>query len=171
MRLHIRYVAYGAGPTVTDQMQRMHQLMHQMMARAAPTPAGAWQPPTDVYESDDAIVVQTELAGVKEEDIEITLFADRLSISGVRLSRVPPGTAAYHLAGILYGEFRVEAPVLASVARDDVQASYEDGLLTVVLPKASRITEPTPVRIGQGAQPGRSEEAEAAVPQGVTDGN
>ena len=136
MRLRFRYVSYGVGPGTIDHMQHMHQLMHQMIVRATPG-AGAWQPPTDVYESEEAVVVQVELAGVKEDDVEMTLFADHLAVSGVRHPRVPPGSAAYHLAGILYGEFRVEVPVAARVVRDEVEASFEDGLLTVVLPKAA----------------------------------
>lgn len=146
MRLRYRYVSYGVGPGMIDHM---HQLMHQMILRATPNADGAWQPPTDVYESEDQVVVQVELAGVKEEAIEITLYADHLAISGTREKSAPPGTAAYYLAGILYGEFRVEVPVLASVLRDEVEASYENGLLTVVLPKAAVHAEPTNVRIGQ----------------------
>lgn len=146
MRVHYRYVSYGGGRHLIEQMQQMHQLMHQMMARATPGASGAWQPPTDVYESEDALVVQVELAGVREEDIDVTLYADHLAITGVRQSKVPPGTAAYHLAGILYGEFRVELPVIIDIDRDEVEAAFENGLLTIVLPKVTR-REPASIAI------------------------
>src|SRR5437867_2071542 len=115
MRLRYRYVSHGASPHMIEQIQQMHQFMHQLMARATPGIAGAWQPPTDVYETEDALVVQAELAGVREEDIDIALFADYLAISGRRRTPVPRGTAAYHLAAILYGEFRLEVAVLANI--------------------------------------------------------
>jgi HSP20 family molecular chaperone IbpA len=152
MTVRYRYVSYGVGPSILEQMQQVHQLMHQLMLRTSPATGGAWQPPADVFETEEAVVVQVELAGVKEEDIDITLFADHLAISGVRHHRMPPGTAAYQLAGIMYGEFRVEVPVTRPVERERVDAAYEDGLLTVVLPTTRKQIEPTSVRIGQGSQ-------------------
>src|ERR671936_306561 len=143
MRLRYRYVSHGTGPHMLEQIQQMHQLMQQLMVRATPGIAGLWQPPTDVYETEEALVVQAELAGVREEDIDIALFSDYLAISGQRRCTVPPGTAAYHLAGILYGEFRLEVAVIASIRRDDVDASYDNGMLTVVLPKATERIEPS----------------------------
>ena len=137
MRVQYRYVSHGAGRQMIEQMQQMHQLMHQLIARAAPGTAGVWQPPTDVYESENALVVQVELAGVRDEDIDITLYADHLAISGTRQSKMPPGTTAYHLAGIMYGAFRIELPMIVNVDREQVEASFENGLLTVVLPKAA----------------------------------
>jgi HSP20 family protein len=135
MKLRYRYVSYGAGRDRIDQMQQMHQLMHQLLARAATRAGSSWQPAADVYETEESLVVQVELAGVREEDIDITLFADHLSVAGTRRNRTS-ATAAYHLAGILYGLFTVTVPVMADVDRDGVEASFEDGLLTVVLPKA-----------------------------------
>jgi len=153
MRLHCRYVAHGAGPHMLEQIQQMHQLMHQLMARATPGIAGIWQPPTDVYETEEALVVQAELAGVREEDIDIALFSDYLAISGRRRPAVPHGAAAYHLAGILYGEFRLEVAVLGNIRRDDVEASYDNGMLIVVLPKATGRIEPSAISRPQSAVP------------------
>jgi HSP20 family protein len=136
MKLRYRYVSYGAGRDRVEQMQQLHQLMHQMLARATTRGGSSWQPPTDVYETDGALVVQVELAGTREEDIDVTLFADHLTIAGTRRSRRAEAAAAYYLAGILYGDFNVAVPVLTKVDRDGVEASFENGLLTVTLPKA-----------------------------------
>src|SRR5436305_5204138 len=153
MRLRYRYVSHGAGPHVLAQLQQMHHLMHQLMARATPGIAGIWQPPTDVYETEEALVVQVELAGVHEEDIDIALFSDYLAISGRRRHAVPPGAAAYHLAGILYGEFRLAVAVLGNIRRDNVEAAYDNGMLTVVLPKATGRIEPSALSRQQPAVP------------------
>ena len=66
---------------------------------------------------------------------------------------MPPGAAAYHLAGILYGEFRLEVAVLGNIRRDDVEASYDNGMLIVVLPKASGRIEPSAISRPQSAVP------------------
>jgi len=146
MKVRYRYVSSGVGRDRVDQMQQMHQLMQQLLARAATRAGGSWQPSTDVYETEDSLVVQVELAGVREEDIDITLFADHLTITGTRQNRTA-ATAAYHLAGILYGSFTLAVPVMTSVDRDGVEASFEDGLLTVVLPKASS-NKPLAISVG-----------------------
>lgn len=166
MTVRLRYVSYGTSRQALEQMQQLHQLIHRMVARTTAGTGAAWQPPTDVYEREDAIVVQAELAGVREEDIDITLFADHLTIAGTRRNVVANEGAAYYIAGILYGEFRLELPLLLPVRRDEVDAHYENGLLTVVLPKAATRVEPSVIRIEQGHNvPGVG-----AEPQGVTNG-
>jgi HSP20 family protein len=167
MTVRLRYVSYGTSRQALDQMQQLHELIHRMVARTTAGTTGAWQPPTDVFERDDAIVVQAELAGVREEDIDITLFADHLTVSGTRRNTAPAEGAAYYIAGILYGEFRLNIPLLLHVDRDAVQAAYENGLLTVVLPKSSARAEPNVIRIDQSAGAASAETA----PEGVTHGH
>src|SRR5919199_900938 len=130
MRIRCRYVAHGTGPHMLAQIQQMHQLMHQLMARATPGIAGFWQPPTDVYETEEALVVQADLAG------------------------------------ILYGEFRLEVAVITNIRRDDVEASYDNGMLTVVLPKATGRIETSAINSQQPAvpaQPGAKAEGRAQM--------
>ena len=162
MRVRYRYVSYGAGPSVVEQMQQMHQLMHQMMVRSAPGATGAWQPPADAYETDRALIVQVELAGVHEDEIDITLFSDHLSVTGTRRHQTPSGPVAYHLAGILYGHFRLELPIVASVVRDAAEATFENGLLTITLLKTSGQIEPTAVSIQSVAVGPDSADADGA---------
>ena len=150
MKVRYRYVSYGAGRNEADQLHELHRLMHQLMARATPGFSGTWQPPMDVYETDDALYIHVELAGVREEDIDITLFADHLTISGTRQNRNAQG-AAYYVAGILYGNFRLEIPVATRVDRERVAASFEDGLLTITLPKAVERIQPSAVSIQPSA--------------------
>ena len=169
MKLRYRYVSYGVGRDRIDQMQQMHQLMQQLLGRAATRAGGSWQPATDVYETDDALVVQVELAGVREDDIDITLFADHLTIAGTRQNRAAAATAAYHLAGILYGSFTVAIPVMTNVDRDGVEASFEDGLLTVTLPKAVSY-QPSAISInptGKATLAPDTHPADMSAPQGA----
>jgi HSP20 family protein len=138
VKVQYRYVSYGAGRDTVEQMQQVHHLLHRMLARVTPGTAGTWQPSADIYETADALVVQIELAGVREDDITMTLFADHLEVAGTRRNSAAPG-AGYHLAGILYGDFRLAIPVIAHLRREAVEATYENGLLTVVLPKAVEV--------------------------------
>lgn len=97
-------------------------------------PSQQFVPPTDIIEFPDRIRVLVEIAALRPADLNITLLADRLVISGVR-ERPPLQKAAYHQVEIGYGEFRVEVVLHWSVVRDAVTATYRDGLLEIELPR------------------------------------
>ncbi len=96
----------------------------------------AWRPPTDVYETDGALVVKVEIPGVAEQDFEITITGRRLVISGTRAD--PASKLGYHNMEIRYGIFRTEIRVPWLPEEDAIEASYESGFLYVRLPKAQR---------------------------------
>lgn len=93
----------------------------------------AWEPPTDVYENEGGLVVQVEIAGLREDDFSITLSERVLVIEGTR--RDPEPKRAYHQIEIRYGEFRAEVYLPWSVDPDRVEATYESGFLRVLLPR------------------------------------
>ena len=93
-----------------------------------------WQPPTDVSMTEDAIYVRMEIAGMKDSEFIISLDHRLLEIRGVRLPADHAG--AYLQMEVQTGEFisLVELPV--AVEQNLVEATYEDGFLLLVLPKA-----------------------------------
>jgi len=91
----------------------------------------AWQPPTDIYEDDDGVVVRIEAAGMRSEDFSISLTRRKLVVAGVRTDSASKQT--YHQMEIRFGEFRAEVYLPWPVELDDVEASYEEGFLTVRL--------------------------------------
>jgi len=93
-----------------------------------------WRPPTDVYETDDCIVVKVEVAGMTEEDFAISLDGKRLIISGVR--RDPAAKLGYQQMEILYGLFETAVHLARAIQEDKIEATYENGFLNVRLPKA-----------------------------------
>jgi len=93
-----------------------------------------WRPPTDVYETDTCIVVKVEIAGMKENDFEVSLDSKRLIISGVR--RDPAAKLSYQQMEILYGQFETDVQLPRAIAEEGVEATYQKGFLIVLLPKA-----------------------------------
>jgi HSP20 family protein len=93
-----------------------------------------WRPPTDVFETEDKIVVRVEIAGMREQDFTLELDGRLLSIRGVR----PDLSArrAYHQMEIRFGEFSIEIELPAPVLAQQVEAVYDNGFLLVKLPKA-----------------------------------
>jgi HSP20 family protein len=96
---------------------------------------GAFLPQADVTETDDAYVVEIELPGVKKKDIEISLSGRRLLVTGERVEKERTGILRRRTRRV--GRFRYEVVLPGAVDEDGVEASLEDGVLTLLVPKAS----------------------------------
>ncbi len=96
--------------------------------------AHIWRPPTDVFETENEIVVRLEIAGMGDSEFNIALEKRILSIRGSRPGLSEHG--AYYQMEINTGEFLslVELPTL--VEFDEIKAEYVDGFLTILLPKS-----------------------------------
>lgn len=97
---------------------------------------GCWRPPVEVYEIEDHLIVTAEIAGMREDDIHVEIDDSVLRIAGTRPFPEGSRRRVYHQTGIPYGDFEAEVFLPFAVALDDVQAAYENGLLTVYLPRA-----------------------------------
>lgn len=109
----------------------------------------SWSPAVDVVETADAIVLHAELPGMKKEEIEIQLSGETLAIRGERRCAPCGGGENFHRIERRYGQFsrafQIETPIDAS----NVQASYDDGVLTVRVPKA-QAAKPRQIQITSG---------------------
>lgn len=95
--------------------------------------AHIWRPATDVYETEDSVVVRVEIAGMKEEDFSISLTGRLLTVRGNRPDILE--RRAYHQMEIFFGEFSTEIELPAPVLSDEVTAEYIAGFLRLVFPK------------------------------------
>ena len=96
---------------------------------------GGWAPALDLYQSNDNIVAQVELPGMRKEDIEISLQDGMLTISGERKEETGPEEGATRTERYT-GKFRRSITLPSRVDVNKVGATYKDGILTVTLPKA-----------------------------------
>ena len=140
MRIRYRYVTYRYTDGSQQQLERHYrQLVHDALRQSHQLilqRSATWRPLADIRESAETLMVKIELAGMKEEEIDITLYEDALVVSGERHEDAEPGNQLYyHEAQIRYGTFRIEVLLLASIDREGVTARYENGFLWVDLPK------------------------------------
>ena len=105
--------------------------------------AHIWRPPTDVYVTEDAVVVRVEIAGMQDAEFSVALDGRILSIRGMRSDS--PERRAYHQMEIRLGEFLTEVEIHWPVDNQGVLAEYQDGFLKVILPKA----KPHRIEIGE----------------------
>ncbi|MBN1478275.1 Hsp20/alpha crystallin family protein [Candidatus Sumerlaeota bacterium] len=99
-----------------------------------------WSPPTDVYETSKAIFIRVEIAGVRDEDLEIAVDRKRLRIRGRRSEpNLPKGQeAVFHLMEVRHGSFERVFGLPQQIDVDRVSATYRDGFLLIEIPKAKR---------------------------------
>ncbi len=112
-----------------------------------------WCPPTDVYETDNRVVVKMEIAGMEEGLFTIYISNRNLTITGVRrdpLAEATGLTLSYQQMEIRYGEFKTEIYLPWAIVENEIEATYENGFLKVVLPKAK--AQKVPVVETSGAE-------------------
>jgi HSP20 family protein len=124
--------------------------------------ATAWAPALDISERKDAYLVTVELPGVDVDDLEITLEDGLLTIQGERHFAHDSSEQQFHRVERRYGAFRRSITLPAHVMAEGIQASFEDGVLQILVPKAE---EAKPKRIQ--VRPGRTE-VPAATGEGAS---
>lgn len=112
-----------------------------------------FRPAIDCYRSDDppAITVVIELAGVDPDGVSVTAVPQALLVRGERVRPHAPGRT-YQLMEIDFGPFERRIPLTDEVDTSRATASYEAGMLTIVLPLAPRRGGPVKVSV-EGAEP------------------
>ncbi|HID32479.1 MAG TPA: Hsp20/alpha crystallin family protein [bacterium (Candidatus Stahlbacteria)] len=96
---------------------------------------GMWTPVVDIEENDDSIVVTAEIPGMSKQDIKITSTGNTLTITGERKREKEEKGKTYHRIERCYGKFVRSISLPVEVDPDRTKATYNDGLLKIVLPK------------------------------------
>ena len=107
--------------------------------RRIPTVEMGWAPAIEVFEREDKFVVKAELPGMKEDDIDISVVGDTLTIKGERKAESEVKEEDYYCCERSYGSFSRSITVPSNVNAKRIEASYEDGVLEVSLPKAPEV--------------------------------
>jgi len=129
----------------------MNTLMQESFVRpgGASTPAAYATLPLDVSESEDAFVVRASLPGMKPEDVQITVHGDTLTIRGESKAEEEKKGEHWHLRERRFGAFQRSVGLATPVDPDRAQARYDNGVLTLTLPK-SEAARPRQIKIGGG---------------------
>jgi HSP20 family protein len=96
---------------------------------------GVWAPVIDIEEDRDNFIVKAELPGMKKEDIKISVRSNILALAGERKYDHEEKTKTFHRIERAYGKFVRTITLPSEVDGDKVKANYQDGILTIILPK------------------------------------
>ena len=101
--------------------------------------ARSWGLALDVAENDNAYVVKASIPGINPDDIEVTLEKNVLTISGETRADETINSEEYRLRERRYGSFSRSLRFPAEVKSDSIEASYEQGVLTLTVPKSEAV--------------------------------
>ncbi len=102
--------------------------------------------PLDIYRTDDALVVRAALPGIKPDDVQVTVEGDTLTVSGEFKDERESNERGYLFRELQRGHFSRTVQLPGDVAADRAEAHYDNGVLTLTLPKREE-AKPRQIRI------------------------
>ena len=108
---------------------------------------GHWVPNTDVYATDGGLVIKAELAGMRSENLEITVEGNRLRISGDRPDGCRASKASFLVMEINYGPFESVLELPSGYDLSQAKAAYLNGFLRIDVPFAAPPPHPKTTKV------------------------
>jgi len=136
-----RWDPFREAVTLREAMDRLFEDSYVPARRQAEQREQVWRLPLDAYITAEEIVILANMPGVKPEHVEITIEGDTLTIKGERPA--PLENVDYVLQERTYGKFQRTLNINIPVDANKAEAKFEDGLLTLVVPKAEAVKPKT----------------------------
>jgi HSP20 family protein len=105
----------------------------------APVSRGGLVPAIDVYDSQDAVIIETALPGVDPKHVKLSIENDVLTISGSSERKTEVDEKDYYRKEIRSGSFMRQVALPAGVKEDGAKASFKDGILKIEVPKTEKV--------------------------------
>lgn len=126
-----------------QEEQKPHQLKVESEDREPLSPAGDEEQDegeltVDIYDRGDSIIVQSTVAGVRPEDLDVSLTNDTITIRGKRERQELIQEKDYYYKELFWGSFSRSIILPEEIEDDMAEASFRHGLLTVMLPKRKK---------------------------------
>ena len=129
------------------EMMTLRQAMDQLFDDSFTHPLGpagfSANPAINLYQTADEVVVKAALPGLKADDVHISVTADVLTLRGEYKQDEEKKEATYHIREHRYGSFERSVMLPTYVQTEKATADFEDGVLTIILPKAETVKPKT----------------------------
>ena len=123
--------------------EAMDRLFDDAFTRPISMSEGSAKPAIDLYQTEDDVVVKASMPGLKTKDVHISVTADVLTLSGEFKQEDEHKQATYHIREHRYGSFERSIMLPIDVQTDKAKAVFENGILTITLPKAETVKPKT----------------------------
>jgi HSP20 family protein len=107
---------------------------------------GVWQPPVDIFEDAESLIIKAELPGIDQKDIDVRIEDSTLTLRGERKHDQEVRKENYHRIERYYGSFQRSFSLPATIDQEKVKATCDKGVLTIVLPKKEE-TKPKQISV------------------------
>ncbi len=124
--------------SLRDAMDRLFEDSFVRLSRLWPT-LGEWQLPIDMYQTENEVVVKAAVPGFKPEEIDISITGDTLTIKGEHKEGNQVKEEDYFYRECRFGAFSRSLTIPVKVKTDKAEAVFENGMLTLTLPKAEEV--------------------------------
>ncbi|GMV32181.1 MAG: heat-shock protein Hsp20 [Chloroflexi bacterium] len=120
--------------------EAMDRLFDDAFTRPLSLPGNAWSVPVvDMYQTDNEVVVKAALPGVKSDEVQINITGELLTLRGEVKEESETKEKAYHIREQRWGSFERSIALPTQVVADKAKAEFENGILTITLPKAEEV--------------------------------
>lgn len=124
--------------------EAMDRLFDDAFTRPVNLRDGGWSAPAvDMYQTDDEVVVKVALPGFKADEVQINVTGDRLTLRGEMKHEAEKKDKAWHIREHRWGSFERSIALPTEVTADRANADFENGILTITLPKAEEVKPKT----------------------------
>ena len=130
----VRYNPFRELRSMQEQMNRLLDLKWDRES-GEELREGIWQPPVDIYEDEDSVVIKAEVPDIDQKDIEVRIEDNTLTLRGERKLDQSVRKDNYHRVERYYGPFQRSFSIPPTIDQEKVKASCDRGVLTVILPK------------------------------------
>jgi HSP20 family protein len=125
---------------------RMNKMFNDAFDKTSLPGQGDWLPPVDIYETEDEIVMISELPGLEEKDMDIQVSEGVLTLKGEKKYPVDREGDNYYRLERAYGKFQRSFAVPNTVDFESIKANLKDGVLKITLQKRTEI-KPTVIKV------------------------
>ena len=138
------------------ELTSLQNEMNRLFSSAFDTPANGaqtmrrWMPAMDLVETEDHLILRADLPGMRRDEVEIEVKDGALAISGERKAEHEENTEGYYRVERAYGRFARSLTLPDGIEPDAIEASFDNGVLEVRIPKPAE-RKPHRVKIGGGA--------------------
>lgn len=124
--------------------EAMDRLFDDALTRPLNIRDGGWSTPAvDMYQTDDEVVVRAALPGFGADDVQINVTGDVLTLRGERKQQEEKNEKSWHIREQRWGSFERSLSLPTDVKADQAVADFENGILTITLPKAEEVKPKT----------------------------
>ena len=106
----------------------------------------SWMPTVDISETENGYEIRAELPGVSEDDVNVSITDNVLTVKGEKRQEAETEGKNYHRVERRYGNFQRRFTLPSEVETDDIKAEFSDGVLTLAIPKPEAV-KPTEIPI------------------------